>query len=676
MEQTCTIALLGQPNAGKSTLFNGLTGSHQHVGNWPGKTVEQKEGYFKRDNISYTVVDLPGSYSLSANSEEEIVTRDYIAGGDADIVCILADASQLERSLFMLADYIGIHLPAILLLNMMDVAVSQGKEIDCPALEQRLGIPVIPFVAANRKEYSTFFSLLKRGDRKNWLLKEESLRSLYRDEFGDSYQELLDLVPSRGIRSFSPDWLAAKLIEQDPVVYKTVRETVSEAELKRMDHVVHSIKDGCLHTADCKFRWIDSLLKNHIREEAKQPRMGRFDKIATSRTWGKPLAIILILIGLFLSMIVGAPLMLVGGLIPSIGTPIAGLLTSMGAPHFLISLLCDGIISAVGFAFLMCGFVFGTSFVFGFAEEVGYMARISYVFDNTMQKLGLHGKAIMPFLVSFGCNIGGATGTRVLETWGQKAATIALSWVVPCSSTWAVVGLVSSLFFGFNAVFVVLSLFLVAFIHLIVTAKIFGPRLLKDSDRTGLIMELPPYHKPRWGNLFRFVLERMGEVLKRALKIITGVSIIFWALSYTPDGIIANSIIYKIGTAIEPVTMFFGLRWQTFMAWFSSGFGKESSLGVLSALFSSQGIWTAIANQKSLTVDTLSVGNSLLATITKPEALAFIYAFFFNMPCVIAFSSAVNETHSWKWMLRIAAYYVTVSLLLAGLVYHIALVIF
>ena len=153
-------------------------------------------------------------------------------------------------------------------------------------------------------------------------------------------------------------------------------------------------------------------------------------------------------------------------------------------------------------------------------------------------------------------------------------------------------------------------------------------------------MELPPYHNPRWGNLFRYVFSRMGEVLKRAVKIITCVSIIFWALSYTPDGVIENSIIYKIGTAIEPVTMWFGLRWQTFV------------------------------------VDTAAVGSGLLSTITKPEALAFTYAFFFNMPCMIAFSSAVNETHSWKWMIKIALYYIAVSLILAAIVYHIGLLIF
>lgn len=189
-------------------------------------------------------------------------------------------------------------------------------------------------------------------------------------------------------------------------------------------------------------------------------------------------------------------------------------------------------------------------------------------------------------------------------------------------------------------------------------------------------MELPPYHRPRWKNLFRYVFSRMGSVLKRALKMITAVSVIFWALSYSADGMIENSIIYKIGTAIEPVTMWFGLRWQMFMAWLSSGLGKESSLGVLSALFQNHEIWNAIIHQKSAVVDTAAVGASMLKAISKPEALAFIYAFFFNMPCLMALSASAQETHSMKWTVRIALYYIAVSLLFACIAYHIGIFLF
>ena len=179
-----TIALLGQPNSGKSTLFNGLTGSRQHVGNWPGKTVERKDGSFVHKGTTYKIIDLPGTYSLSANSDEEVVTRNYIASGQADVVCILADASQLNRSLFMLADYAGIRVPVVLLLNMMDVAKSQGKQIDTDGIAKSLGVPVVHLVAADKKEYGEFFRMLESVDKTASVLKENQLAQVYHSSSG------------------------------------------------------------------------------------------------------------------------------------------------------------------------------------------------------------------------------------------------------------------------------------------------------------------------------------------------------------------------------------------------------------------------------------------------------------------------------------------------------------
>lgn len=318
--------------------------------------------------------------------------------------------------------------------------------------------------------------------------------------------------------------------------------------------------------------------------------------------------------------------------------------------------------------------MFGIILVFGLMEDVGYMARISYVFDDTMTKLGLQGKAIMPFLVSFGCNIGGITGTRVIDSWGQRVMTIALSWVVPCASTWGVVGLVSGTFFGNGAVVVVLALFAVAFLHIFITYKVFGRSLNKVEGRTGLIMELPPYHKPHWKSLFGSVFSKMGNVLSRALRIIICISVIFWLLSYSADGNVANSIIYKVGTFIEPVTSLFGLPWQLFIAFVASAMGKEASLGVMASLFNTGSIWAAI--EQSATVDTAALSTSMLSVISRPEALAFLFAFFFNMPCLMALTATTQETHSMKWTVRIALYYVLTALIMATIAYHVGLVIF
>lgn len=670
-----TIALLGQPNSGKSTLFNGLTGSKQHVGNWPGKTVERKDGIFVHKNTTYKVVDLPGTYSLSANSDEEVVTRNYIASGEADFICILADASQLGRSLFMLADYVGIQVPVVLLLNMMDVAAEQGKKINITGMEKTLGIPIIPMVAADKKQYGALMNFLEESDKKADILKSDTLERLYQSGIEKEFNALKTLLPEQGIDIYTVSWLAVKLLEQDKQALTLVERNVSVSEYEKIKQIISGVQNGNLRTGDCKFQWIDNLIKENVVSNQKTFSRNRFDRAATSKHFGKPIAFGMIVLGLILSMCIGFPLMgLFGALISAISSGLAGWLLGVGAAPFIVSLLCNGILTAVSFSLQMVSYVFGISLVFGLMEEVGYMARISYVFDNTMTKIGLQGKAIMPFLVSFGCNIGGITGTRVIDSWGQRIMTIALSWVVPCASTWGVVGLVSGTFFGGKSIWVVLSLFAVAFLHIFITYKIFGRSLNQESERTGFIMELPPYHKPHWRSLFGSVFNKMGSVLKRALCIIICISVVFWLLSYTPDGNVANSIIYKVGTFIEPLTRIFGLPWQLFVAFIASAMGKEAALGVMASLFNTSGIWTAIEGGSS--VNTAALGTSLLATVSQPEALAFLFAFFFNMPCLMALAATAQETHSMKWTIRIAAYYVLSALLLATIAYHIGLVIF
>ena len=669
-----TIALLGQPNSGKSTLFNRLTGSKQHVGNWPGKTVEKKEGTFSHGGTDYTLVDLPGAYGLSANSEEEVITREYIAGGEADLIAVMADASQLNRSLFMLSDCVGIRVPVVLIMNMMDVAEKQHKKIDIDKLQESLQIPVIPIVAADKDQYGSLYEFLEKNEKKA-IIKDHKLEEIYKSKIGRDYEELLKLVPKEGIGVFSPMWLSGKLLEKDERVKRLVKEHTDSETYGKILNVIGKEKDGTLVTGHCKFDWIDEIIREYVKQKTTQFKRSKFDRLATSPKWGKLIAIGMILLGLTLSMCIGGPLMGLFGMgTPIVGKALAGVLLDMGVSDWLVSLVCGALLTSVSFAFQMASFVFGISLVFGFMEDVGYMARVSYVFDSAMSKIGLQGKAIMPFLVSFGCNIGGVSGSRMIDSWGQRVMTIALSWVVPCASTWGVIGLVSGTFFGAGAIVVVLSLFLVALLHLYITYRIFRKSLYTGNDNTGMIMELPPYHKPHWKSLFASVMSKMGNVLKRALVVISVISIVFWALAYTPDGNIEASFIYKIGTAIEPVTQIFGLPWQLFMAFVASAMGKESALGVLASLFSFNGIWGAVESQGM--VDTALLGSTMLSMISKPEALAFLFAFFFNMPCLMALAATAEETHSRKWTIKIALYYIVFALLISTVVYHIGLLIF
>ena len=670
MSTGATIALLGQPNSGKSTLFNALTGLRQHVGNWPGKTVEKKEGSFSYGGKEYRVADLPGSYSLSANSDEEVITRDFIASGEADVVCILADSSQLQRSLFMLADYAGINVPCFLLLNMADVAEDQGKKIDAKAIEEKLGIPVVPFSATDIKSYDSFYKTLEKALSKNSKINVSDLATQYESIKG--YQDICELIPENAIEGYSSMWLAVKVLEKDEVVIAKLKNTLDAYTFSRIEEAAVNTS-GAVATGGCKFRWIDELLGETASTKDNTVKLSGLDRIYINKFWGKAAVILTVLLGLIASFIPALPLMGVGEAVLALKAPVMNGLSSIGCPEFIILIIGDVIIQSFSYIFKMLGFVFGVTLVFGLLEEVGVMARISYVFDNTMGKLGLQGKSVMPFLVSFGCTMGGAAGARVIDNWGQKVLTIALAWAVPCGAAWATIPMLAAIFFGPGAVGVIVAILLTMLVHMWITAKVFGGQLVKKEDRYGMIMELPPYHKPKWGALFRYVLGRTKETFVRVTKVILLVCGIFWLLSYSPSG--NGGILYSIGVAIEPVTKFFGLPWQLFLSYIASAVGKEGAVGVISALYSGGSYGTAFTQAMSGGADTSNLSSLLLANVTKPEALAFIFAMTFNMPCVVALAATFQETHSAKWTARIVIYYTVVSLILAFIAYHIGMLI-
>ncbi|MDR1377817.1 MAG: ferrous iron transport protein B [Synergistaceae bacterium] len=673
-----TFGLMGQPNTGKSTVFNALTGSRQHVGNWPGKTVERKEGYFTIGSKQYRILDLPGTYSLRANSDEEVITRDAIVNDEIDMILAILDASQLERSMFLLSDYAGIERPIVILLNMVDVAEEQGKIIDSKAISAALGVPVLPVTAVRKDGLAPLIKMLESGGITGGHLDAGKLEILYKEAFGVKWDELMECLPDLPGRSRV--WTGVKLLEGDSqVLARVIEKTENWAEVEALLSALSTQKDGLLIASDCKFRWIHSIVEEAVVAPfGAHPRRGWFDRLATSRFWGKLIAVCAIIGALICSQLIGGPFTF--SLLLSMGTVSADLASALNAIHitpFLVSLICDAILPGAIMALGMSFYVAAISLCFGFLEEIGYMARIAYVFDSSMQRLGLHGKAIMPFLVSFGCNIGGVAGTSVIDSWRQRMLAISISLVIPCGSVWGVVALMGYTFFGNNTVWIILALFGVALLHMYITSKIFGYLFLSEGDRTGLIMELPPYHKPNPWLLFRFVWQRMSDVLFRALRLIILVAVVFWALSYSPGGDITRSVVYIVGKFIEPITLWFGLTWQLFIAFVISGLGKEASLGVIGALFSATGEGVNLAG---LAVQEAGVMGdftaNLLASVTKPQALAFIFGFFFNMPCVVTMGAMASATHSIKWTMRIAFYYIGMALLMSFAAYHVGRLIF
>ncbi len=668
------IALLGQPNAGKSTIFNGLTGLRQHVGNWPGKTVEKKEGTFTVDGQEILVADLPGSYSLSANSDEEIVTRDYIISGNADMVLIIIDASQLERSLYMMADYAGIKVPAVLVLNLMDVAKQKGMTIDTEALSKKLGIPVIPFVAADKKGYDGL-----KKDLSNALAEKKSMSAevfeeqFISKEFG--YNDVNNIVGSAEDDQVSSFWYAAKALEEDENVMGILKNKLSSDVYKELENKVKGIDKSALTSGICKFDAVHNLTSEVLQKKAESEQLSCFDKIATGRITGKILAFVMVLLAFAVAMVIAAPIMGIAGMIPTtLSEPVANALNGWGVHPFLVNLISVVLLNILFFVLSMAGFVLGVNFAFSILEEVGYMARISFVFDNMMRRLGLQGKSICAFFMGLGCTMGGVTGTRVLDNYGQRLLAMALIWSVPCGSTWSVIPTLAAVFYGpVGSMAVTFAIVAIMFISIMLVSLIFGKKLSPVEQRTGIVMELPPYHKPRWGHIIRTTLIKGVDVFKRALSTVLVVSIVFYVLSYAWNG--KTSILMTVGQAIEPVTHLFGLTWQAFMAFLSSMLAKESMLGVLGALFGGATDVTSIAFNAKSGIDT-SVMSTLPQFFTKAEMLAFLFAVSFNMPCVMAMSTTYKENHSKKWTAIIACYYTAFSLVLAFIAYHIGLIIF
>ena len=608
MNKPPVIALLGQPNSGKSTIFNMMTGSHQHVGNWPGKTVDQKEGEFRYNGKQLILADLPGSYSLSAGSDEEIITKDYITSGNADLVLVMADASQLRRSLYMLADFVVTKVPAVLVLNMMDVAQRQGITVDVNKLSEKLGIPVVPMSAIRKKDYQTLYSVIERS------LNQKS--------------------------------------------------------------VIHS---NSLSSAREKMQFIDTLLDNVLTtSKTVKKAFTNFDKKALLPVRGKLMAFGIIL-GIFLLAMIFAGV--ISGIASAILVPAAVALRSvfenLGVHALLISLICDVLANVLYFALMMASFVLGITLGFNLMEETGYLARISFLFDHTMSKVGLQGKTIMPFFMGLGCTIAGTTGTRVVDNWGQRVLAIAMSWAVPCAATLSVVPTIAIALFGSTGGFlVIVSIFLFMFLMMWVVYRIFGDSLSPKSERVGLIMELPPYHKPDFRNILYVTFQRTFDIFCRALRVISIVSIVFFALTYGFGGNAESSILYRFGKVIEPVTMFFGLKWQAFLAFCASAISKESLLGVLNTLYGTGGSLVNSTFGAKVAGSASGISEILSANFTQAQGLAFIFAISFNMPCVSALAATARETHSVKWTAKIGAFYTVAALIVSCIVYHIGLLVF
>lgn len=654
-----TIALVGQPNVGKSTVFNMLTGLSQHVGNWPGKTVEQKIGTFRlQDGVSLNLVDLPGTYSLTANSEEERVARDYLIQGQPDVVIAVVNAAALERNLYLVAELLALNLPLVLGLNMLDVAEQHDIKIEPHVLAAALGVPVIPIVATKNqgvRELAQAALDVARAPA-DWTPSRPTIRP----EHEPVLREVRALIAGQTPESYPEDWVALKLLEGDTEITALMQAKLLETTWQPLHALLLKHEDAYLDIAGGRYEWIGRM----VRAAVTQPRAGaitlteRIDRVATHPLAGLGLLLAILALAFWLTYTIAAPVAewLSTQVLAALDT--VATLTLSRAPAWIYGLISDGLIHGVGtvFAFLPILLVFFA--VLGVLEDVGYLARGAYVMDRFMHLMGLHGKSFMPLFLGFGCNVPAVLGARIIEERRARWLTILLAPLVPCTARLAVIAFLAPAFFLSGAALISFGLVALNLVVLAIAGMIVN-KLAFHGEHTAFIMELPLYHVPNGRTVGLYVWNNTVSFIKKAGTLILLASIVVWALSAFPGPTIEESVLAAFGRMLAPIGALMGLEdWRIIVALLTSFFAKENTIATLGILFNTSAESVTLAKQ--------------VAEILTPAArLAFLTVVMLFIPCLATTATIRQETNSWRWMAAAIALTLALSLGAGIVVYQI-----
>ncbi len=670
------VALAGNPNCGKTTLFNALTGSNQYVGNWPGVTVEKKEGTAKIRGREMTMVDLPGIYSLSPYSMEEIVARDYIISGEADAVINIVDITNLERNLYLTTQLLELERPMVLALNFMDAAEKEGLEIDIARLSKEIGIPVVPISAKTGENLEELLITTHRQIHLGYTVEPDDLYDDFTHEIHHKIGELIhDSAYEVGLPAH---WAAIKLLEGDPIVEERIAPDKETQE--KLDEIIaeyESASDmGDRETllADSRYQYIEGVTARCVKKTGThgvQTLSEKIDKVVTSRVFAVPVFLLTMLIvfaitfGPFGSWLSDG----VATLIEEIISPwLVSALSGAGVSAWLISLVVDGIITGVGGVLTFLPQIALLFLFLSILEDSGYMARAAFIMDRVLRRFGLSGKAFIPMLMGFGCTVPAVMGARTMENEKDRRMTIMLTPFMSCSAKLPVYGLISAAFFGPWAGIVVFMLYIIGMIVAVASGVLFKKTLFK-GEPAPFVMELPPYRMPAPKNMFLHVWERVRGFLVKAGTIILLMSIVLWflqtfdmSLHMTEDASV--SLLGKLGAFIAPALTPLGFgTWQAAVALFTGLIAKEAIVSSLSMFYGF-----------ALTASGGAVAAAMSA-FTPLSAFSFLVFILLYIPCVAAVSTIYKEMESLKWTVVSVVWQLLTAYAVSLLVYQIGLLI-
>ena len=664
-------ALAGNPNCGKTTLFNALTGSNQYVGNWPGVTVEKKEGTAHIGDREVTVVDLPGIYSLSPYSMEEIVARDFIIGEAPDCVIDIVDATNLERNLYLTVQLLELERPTVVALNFMDEVAQRGDQIDVDRLSKELGIPVVPITARTGEGVKALMHTAHRQMHLGVTIEPDDLYDDYTHDVHHRMGELLhDFAYLAGLPAH---WAAIKLLEGDAIVEKALE--LPEGVKKRLDTLVAEYENssdlGDRETliADSRYQYIQRVVGASVVKGGAPGELTlseKIDRVVTHRIWAIPLFLCTMLVmfvvtfgpfGSWLSDGVGAS-------IDALSAWLAPTLESMGVSHVLVSLVCDGIITGVGGVLTFLPQIALLFLFLSFLEDSGYMARAAFIMDRLLRRFGLSGKAFIPMLMGFGCSVPAIMGARTMENEKDRRMTILLVPFMSCSAKLPVYGLISAAFFGPWAGLVVFGLYIIGMLTGILSG-LFFKKTLFAGDPAPFVLELPPYRLPSPGNTLTHVWQKVKGFLVKAGTLILLMSMVLWLLQSFDLGLRmvedpARSMLGAIGGLIAPLFAPCGFgRWQAAVALLTGLIAKEMVVSSLSMFYGF-----------SLTASSGAVAAAMTG-FTPLSAFSMLVFILLYVPCVAAVSALFKEMNSSRWAWFSIAWQIGCAYVVSLLVYQI-----